>query len=116
MIKYIMPLCVAGLTFTLAHILWLTPVDPRPKGQMVIVARPLGLDTTLGGLINPSKTRPYFLCKPHGLWPTGFAIARPSCYSKNTRLNTPIETGINTLFIPPVIPPPRPSYPILKPT
>ena len=104
MIKYIMPLCVAGLTFTLAHILWLTPVDPRPKGQMVIVARPLGLDTTLGGLINPSKTRPHFLCKPHGLWPTEFAIARPSCYSKNTRfytpIETPIETRINTLFIP----------------
>jgi hypothetical protein len=103
-----MPLCVAGLTFTLAHILLPTTADPRPKGQMAIVARPLGLDTTLRGLITPLKTSPGFLCKPHSLWSSGFAIASPCCYSKNTRMNT--------LFIPPVIPPTRPIYPPLKAT
>lgn len=82
MIKYFMPLCIAGLTFTLAHILLPTTADPRPKGQMAIVARPLGLDTDLGGLINLSKTHSNMVCKPHGLRSIGFAIANPSCYSK----------------------------------
>jgi hypothetical protein len=112
MIKYIMPLCVAGLTFTLAHVLSLTQVGTRPKGQMIIVARPLGLNTALGGLTTPLNTKPSFLCKPHGLWSIGFAIASPCCYSKNTRLNT----GMTTLFIPPVIPPTRPNYSFLKAT
>ena len=82
MIKYFMPLCIAGLTFTLAHILLPTTADPRPKGQMAIVARPLGLDTDLGGLINLSKTHSNMVCKPHVLRSIGFAIANPSCYSK----------------------------------
>jgi hypothetical protein len=116
MIKYIMPLCIAGLTFTLAHILSLTSTDPRAKGQMVIVARPLGLNTDLGGVITSSTAHTSFLCKPHSLSFSGFAIASPCCYSKNTRLNTPITTGINTLFVPPVIPPTCPNYSFLKAT
>jgi hypothetical protein len=82
MTKYIIPLCIAGLLFTLTHILPPPPADPRPKGQMVIVTRPLGLDTALGGLITLSKTHSNMVCKPHGLRSIGFAIANPSCYSK----------------------------------
>ena len=68
MIRYIIPLCVAGLTFTLAYILPPAPVDPSHEGQSIATVRPLGQSPTLEGLhrrkthlyknaFNPPKTR-----------------------------------------------------------
>ena len=68
MIKYIMPLCVAVITFTLTHILPTAPVDASRKGQLTATVRPLDQSPTLEGLhrrkthlyknaFNPPKTR-----------------------------------------------------------